>query len=138
MVSEEHEDNLLHEALLCLKGLCTTDLALQKLREIADVLFPALIGMLFDEEHKGPSEFTTRQIIINLLCMYTQVISRRLILTLHSQSPTSLQHQRKISSHVPGPSSAISQIQRSPNPTDLITSSWRCISCAHIACGAAR
>jgi len=78
MVSEEHEDNLLHEALLCLKGLCTTDLALQKLREIADVLFPALIGMLFDEEHKGPSEFTTRQIIINLLCMYIQVHSQTL------------------------------------------------------------
>jgi hypothetical protein len=31
------------------------------------VLFPALLRMLFDEEKKGPSEFTTRGIIISLL-----------------------------------------------------------------------
>ena len=64
---EEHEDTLLHETLLCLKGLCTTDLALAKLREIESTLFPALLGMLFDPEHKGPCEFTTRGVIINLL-----------------------------------------------------------------------
>jgi hypothetical protein len=65
---EEHEDQLLHEALLCLKGLCTTDLALKKLCDIEATLFPPLLQMLFDEEKKGPSEFTTRGIIINLLC----------------------------------------------------------------------
>ncbi|KAF2460597.1 armadillo-type protein [Lineolata rhizophorae] len=64
---EEHEDHLLHETLLCLKGLCTTDLALQKLCDIEASLFPALLAMLFDEERKGPSEFTTRGIIISLL-----------------------------------------------------------------------
>ncbi|KAF2137005.1 uncharacterized protein K452DRAFT_258283 [Aplosporella prunicola CBS 121167] len=64
---EEHEDTLLHESLLCLKGLCTTDLALQKLCEIESTLFPALLAMLFDEEHKGPSEFTTRGLIMSLL-----------------------------------------------------------------------
>ncbi|KAK5162379.1 hypothetical protein LTR04_003906 [Oleoguttula sp. CCFEE 6159] len=64
---EEHEDALLHEALLCLKGLCTTDLALRELEQVEASLFPALLGMLFDEEKKGPSEFTTRGIIINLL-----------------------------------------------------------------------
>lgn len=65
---EEHEDQLLHEALLCLKGLCTTEVALKKLDGIADSLFPSLLGMLFDEEKKGPSEFNTRGVIINVLC----------------------------------------------------------------------
>jgi len=64
---EEHEDSLLHETLLCLKALCTTSLALRHLSSIASVLFPTLLRMLFDEEKKGPSEFTTRGIIISLL-----------------------------------------------------------------------
>ncbi|OJD40504.1 gtpase binding protein rid1 [Diplodia corticola] len=64
---EEHEDTLLHESLLCLKGLCTTKIACQKLCEIESTLFPALLAMLFDEEHKGPSEFTTRGLIMSLL-----------------------------------------------------------------------
>ncbi|KAI9691305.1 MAG: hypothetical protein M1820_009768 [Bogoriella megaspora] len=64
---EEHEDQLLHEVLLCVKGICTTELALTKLFQVADVLFPALIQMLFDEEKKGPAEFVTRGIVINLL-----------------------------------------------------------------------
>lgn len=67
---EEHEDALLHEALLCLKGLCTTDLALQKLCEVESTLFPALLAMLFDKERKGPSEFNTRGIIVNMLCKF--------------------------------------------------------------------
>jgi len=67
---------LLHEALLCLKGLCTTSLALQRLDEIADTLFPALLAMLFDPEHKGPSEFTTRSIIINLLFMHLNAATK--------------------------------------------------------------
>ncbi|KAJ5606024.1 hypothetical protein N7510_008805 [Penicillium lagena] len=67
----DHEDTLLHEALLCLKGLCTTSVALARLTEIEGELFPALLKMLFDEEKKGPSEFTTRSIIINLL--FTQL-----------------------------------------------------------------
>lgn len=65
---EEHEDQLLHEALLCLKGLCTTEVALKRLDGIADTLFPSLLGMLFDEEKKGPSEFNTRGVIVNILC----------------------------------------------------------------------
>ncbi|KAL4760690.1 uncharacterized protein BDW70DRAFT_56795 [Aspergillus foveolatus] len=68
---EEHEDNLLHETLLCLKALCTTSVALQRLTDIEAELFPALLGMLFDKEKKGPSEFTTRGIIINLI--FTQL-----------------------------------------------------------------
>lgn len=64
---EDHEDTLLHELLRCLKGLCTTDSALKQLASISSTLYPALIGMLFDEEHKGPSEFTTRELIIQIV-----------------------------------------------------------------------
>ncbi len=67
---EEHEDTLLHETLLCLKALCTTHLAMERLSEIQSKLFPALLGMLFDEERKGPSEFSTRGIIVSLLFRY--------------------------------------------------------------------
>ncbi|OCK84958.1 GTPase binding protein-like protein Rid1 [Lepidopterella palustris CBS 459.81] len=76
---EEHEDTLLHEVLRCLKGLCTTDLALKELCNIAPKLFPGLLSMLFDEEHKGPSEFTTRDLIMSLLFAH-----------LSSASPTDL------------------------------------------------
>lgn len=64
---EDHEDNLLHELLRCLKGLCTTATALKQLKEISATLYPALLAMLFDEEHKGPSEFTTRELIIEII-----------------------------------------------------------------------
>lgn len=64
---EDHEDTLLHEVLRCLKGLCTADSALKQLAEIASTLYPALLAMLFDEEHKGPSDFTTREFIIQII-----------------------------------------------------------------------
>lgn len=35
-----------------------------------DELFPTLLKMLFDEENKGPAEFTTRGIVITLLFAY--------------------------------------------------------------------
>jgi len=66
----EHEDSLLHETLLCLKALSTTSSALDHLSDIQSILFPVLLGMLFDKEKKGPSEFTTRGIIITLLHTY--------------------------------------------------------------------
>ncbi|CAI6322042.1 unnamed protein product [Periconia digitata] len=64
---EDHEDALLHEVLRCLKGLCTTDSALKQFVDISPTLFPAILGMLFDEEHKGPSEFTTRELAIQII-----------------------------------------------------------------------
>ncbi|KDB27195.1 hypothetical protein H109_01064 [Trichophyton interdigitale MR816] len=64
---EEHEDTLMHEVLLCLKALCTTTTALNHIRSIESHLFPTLLNMLFDDEKKGPSEFSTRAIIISLL-----------------------------------------------------------------------
>ncbi|KAK3625977.1 hypothetical protein LTR56_020093 [Elasticomyces elasticus] len=64
---EEHEDQLFHETLLCLKGVCTTELAMLELAKVADELFPALLGCLFDEEKKGPAEYATRTVIVNVL-----------------------------------------------------------------------
>lgn len=61
---------LMHETLLCLKALCTTSLALDQLAAIQSTLFPVLLAMLFDDEKKGPSEFTTRKIITSLLFTY--------------------------------------------------------------------
>lgn len=69
---EEHEDALLHESLLCLKALCTTALALSHLAVIQGTLFPALVHLIFDEEKKGPSEFSTRNIITSVLFTYLQ------------------------------------------------------------------
>ena len=66
----EHEDALLHETLLCLKALSNTSSALHQLSKLQSTLFPTLLGMLFDKEKKGPSEFTTRGIIIALLHTY--------------------------------------------------------------------
>lgn len=67
---EEHEDALLHETLLCLKALCTTSLALAYLSTIENSLFPTLLALLFSDDKKGPSEFTTRSIIVSLLFTY--------------------------------------------------------------------
>ncbi|RAL17559.1 uncharacterized protein BO97DRAFT_359460 [Aspergillus homomorphus CBS 101889] len=72
---EEHEDNLLHETLLCLKALCTTSVALEHLSQIEGEVFPALLKMLFGEDKKGPSEFTTRGIIINLIFTQLSAVS---------------------------------------------------------------
>lgn len=69
---EDHEDNVFHELLLCLKGLCTASLALHKLAEMGSIIFPRLLDSLFDVEKKGPSEFTTRGIIISLLFVHLQ------------------------------------------------------------------
>lgn len=65
---EEHEDQLLHETLLCLKGLCTTERAMGELEKVANELFPALMAMLFDDEKKGPAEYATRAVVITVLC----------------------------------------------------------------------
>ncbi|CAM1506396.1 Fc.00g060370.m01.CDS01 [Cosmosporella sp. VM-42] len=69
---EEHEDALLHENLLCLKGLSTTARGMQYLHTIQGDLFPKLLHMLFDPERKGPSEFTTRGIITSVLFTYIE------------------------------------------------------------------
>ncbi|KAK5958386.1 hypothetical protein OHC33_000228 [Knufia fluminis] len=67
---EEHEDNLLHETLLCMKALTTTNLAMQRLESMEKDLLPALLKMLFDPERKGPAEFSTRALVISLVFAY--------------------------------------------------------------------
>ncbi|KAK0742427.1 armadillo-type protein [Apiosordaria backusii] len=93
---EEHEDALLHEVLLCLKALCTTSLALKYLHTIHATLFPSLLHLIFDPEKKGPSEFTTRNIITSILFTYIQ----------HAPSP-----QEKISR-----ASTVLSFLRDPDP----------------------
>ncbi|RDA92476.1 hypothetical protein CP533_6464 [Ophiocordyceps camponoti-saundersi (nom. inval.)] len=72
---EEHEDALLHENLLCLKALTTTARAMEYLDSVQDLLFPRLLHLLFDPEKKGPSEFTTRNIITSVLLTYIESAS---------------------------------------------------------------
>ena len=63
---------MLHENLLCLKALSTTARAMQYLHSIEADLYPKLLLMLFDPERKGPSEFTTRNIITSVLFTYIE------------------------------------------------------------------
>ncbi|PHH75641.1 hypothetical protein CDD82_4363 [Ophiocordyceps australis] len=69
---EEHEDALLHENLLCLKALSTTARAMEYLDTVQTDLLPKLLHLLFDPEKKGPSEFTTRNIITSVLLTYIE------------------------------------------------------------------
>ena len=66
---EDHEDNLLHHTLTCLKALTTTSSAMKQLDGLQAKLFPTLLALLYSsgEEKKGPSEFTTRGLILSLL-----------------------------------------------------------------------
>lgn len=41
-----------------------------QISEIQNTLFPTLLQMLFDDERKGPSEYNTRTIVVNLLLSY--------------------------------------------------------------------
>jgi hypothetical protein len=47
-------------------------MALQYLHSIHTTLFPALLHMIFDPDKKGPSEFTTRNIITSILLTYIE------------------------------------------------------------------
>ncbi|KAJ9151243.1 GTPase-binding protein rid1 [Pleurostoma richardsiae] len=100
---EEHEDALLHENLLCLKALCTTALALQYLHSIQSTLFPALLHMIFDPEKKGPSEFTTRNIITSVLFTYIQSappaerVSRAQTVLSYLRDPEDKEEERPVS-----------------------------------------
>lgn len=50
-----------------MKGLCTSQNAMNRLDDVSGALFPKLIDMIFDEERKGPSEFNTRGVITTLV-----------------------------------------------------------------------
>lgn len=61
----------MHEVLLCLKALTTSNAALTTLDGLVPTLFPTLIDMIFDKEHKGPSEYNTRDVVFSLICIST-------------------------------------------------------------------
>lgn len=105
---EEHEDQLLHEALLCLKGLCTTERAMAELEKIADRLFKALISVMFDFEAKrGPAEYTTRGVVMTVMCKSKYLRYRQL-----------LEHILTITSHLPRLRDLISNQIRASRPPD--------------------
>lgn len=58
-------------------------------------LFPTLLGMLFDNERKGPSEYSTRTVIINLLQSY---LATSVMGTLSSRAKILLDYLRDQSS----------------------------------------
>ena len=97
---EEHEDTLLHETLLCLKATSTTSSAMRQLSDIQSALFPALLQMLFDDEKKGPSEYTTRSIIITILSTYladstsSDLASRARLLLSYLRDPSKPEESR--------------------------------------------
>ncbi|KAF7558540.1 hypothetical protein G7046_g5603 [Stylonectria norvegica] len=99
---EEHEDALLHENLLCLKALSTTARGMQYLHSIQADLFPKLLGMLFDPEKKGPSEFTTRNIITSALFTYVECappaerVSRAKSILAHLRDPQPKDDERPL------------------------------------------
>ncbi|KAJ4266426.1 hypothetical protein NW762_004410 [Fusarium torreyae] len=99
---EEHEDALLHENLLCLKALSTTARAMQYLDTIQGDLFPKLLHMLFDPEKKGPSEFTTRNIITSVLFTYidsatpTERVTRARSILSHLKDPEPKEDERPL------------------------------------------
>ncbi|KAK5114419.1 hypothetical protein LTR85_010242 [Meristemomyces frigidus] len=105
---EEHEDQLLHETLLCLKGLCTTERAMTELEKVANELFPALLGMLFDDEKKGPAEYTTRTIIVNVLFNFLSSV-------INSSSTTLEQRARRILAYLGEP-----QKSEEERPVDFV------------------
>lgn len=88
---EEHEDQLLHETLRCLRGLCMTTVALAEFDRFADQLLPELMAMLFDVGKKGPSEYNTRVIVFNLMRECGPQRSTWRTLLILSQSRTLLQ-----------------------------------------------
>ncbi|PTD01714.1 GTPase-binding protein rid1 [Fusarium culmorum] len=99
---EEHEDALLHEVLLCLKALSTTARAMQYLDSIQADLFPKLLHMLFDPEKKGPSEFTTRNIVTSVLFTYIESaspvdrVARAQSILAHLRDPEPKEDQRPL------------------------------------------
>ncbi|KAL8932089.1 MAG: hypothetical protein Q9216_006966, partial [Gyalolechia sp. 2 TL-2023] len=42
----------------------------RRLSRLAPTLFPTLLNMLFDEQRKGPNEFTTRNVVMSLLFIH--------------------------------------------------------------------
>lgn len=62
---EQHDDQLLHELLRCLKALSTSEIGCFALRSSCPTPFIQLVSLLFSD--KKPGEVATRQLIVDLL-----------------------------------------------------------------------
>lgn len=85
-----------------MKALSTTALAFQHLSIFQQTLFPALINMVFGEDKKGPSEFTTRNIISSLFFTYlksaplSERANRARILLSYLRDPEPVETERPV------------------------------------------
>ncbi|KAK9458030.1 armadillo-type protein [Dipodascopsis uninucleata] len=68
---EAKDDDMLAELLSCFKALSTSDLGLDHITTISSLLFSKLIDLLFSD--KQPSYFTTRSLIIHILCSHIRL-----------------------------------------------------------------
>ncbi|KAI0255156.1 armadillo-type protein [Lactifluus subvellereus] len=62
---EQHDDQLLHELLRCLKALTTSEIGCFALRSSCPTPFVQLVSLLYSD--KRPGEIATRQLIVDLL-----------------------------------------------------------------------
>jgi len=62
---EQHDDQLLHELLRCLKALSTSEIGCFALRSSCPTPFVQLVSLLYSD--KKPGEVATRQLIVDLL-----------------------------------------------------------------------
>ncbi|KAI0027501.1 armadillo-type protein [Vararia minispora EC-137] len=62
---EQHDDQLLHELLRCLKALSTSSIGCFALRSSCPTPFVQLVALLYSD--KKPGEVATRQLIVDLL-----------------------------------------------------------------------
>ncbi|BFZ60573.1 hypothetical protein YB2330_001612 [Saitoella coloradoensis] len=96
---EQHDDQLLHEVLLCLKALCTVQRAVGLLLSASKTLIPKLTDFLFSK--KQPAEYEDRRVIIELITTF--LLSHATLDSRHSAARTLLSHL----SDPPTPSSKI-------------------------------
>lgn len=62
---EQHDDQLLHELLRCLKALSTSEIGCFALRSSCPTPFVQLVSLLYSD--KKPGDIATRQLIVDLL-----------------------------------------------------------------------
>jgi len=62
---EQHDDQLLHELLRCLKALSTSEIGCFALRSSCPTPFVQLVSLLYSD--KRPGDVPTRQLIVDLL-----------------------------------------------------------------------
>jgi hypothetical protein len=64
---EQHDDQILHELLRCIKGLSTSEIGCFALRSSCPTPFVQLVSLMYSD--KKPGDVATRQLIIDLLLL---------------------------------------------------------------------